>query len=205
MKKGHNRVGGIAGEELQSIVSRIERLEEEKAGIAGDIREVYAEAKGRGFDQKTIRQIVRLRKMGTQEREEYEALLDIYKAALGMLDGTPLGEAAIRRLTKGDEKQSESGDQGSADAERGEDAAKEPEQPAESGPTLDEARDMGRKAAENGEPVTSNPFPARDPRRAAWDEEWCRSAGSDGMDLPDAWRRAPKKKGDEDDNEGKAA
>ena len=79
-------VGGIAADRLKSFVERIERLEEEKAGIAGDIKDVYAEAKGTGFDVKIIRQIIRLRKMEQDDRREQEELLDLYKQALGMLE-----------------------------------------------------------------------------------------------------------------------
>jgi uncharacterized protein (UPF0335 family) len=79
-------VGGIAADRLKSFIERIERLEEEKAGIAGDIKDVYAEAKGTGFDAKIIRQIIRLRKMEQDDRREQEELLDLYKQALGMLE-----------------------------------------------------------------------------------------------------------------------
>jgi uncharacterized protein (UPF0335 family) len=77
--------GGLSKEHLKQFVERIERLEEEKANIAHDIREVYAEAKGTGFDSKILRQIVRLRKMDQHDREEQEHMLDIYKRALGLL------------------------------------------------------------------------------------------------------------------------
>jgi len=77
-------VGGIAGDRLRSFVERIERLEEEKAALAADIREVYSEAKGTGFDVKILRQVVRLRKMDVSERQEQEDLLDVYKRALDM-------------------------------------------------------------------------------------------------------------------------
>lgn len=80
-------VGGITAEQLKAYVERIERLEEEKAAIAGDVREVYAEAKANGFDVKIMRQVVRLRKMDSQDRTEQEALLDLYKRALGMGEG----------------------------------------------------------------------------------------------------------------------
>jgi len=70
---------------LKSFIERIERLEEEKSGIAADIKDVYSEAKGTGFDVKVMRQIVRLRKMESADRAEQEELLDLYKAALGML------------------------------------------------------------------------------------------------------------------------
>jgi uncharacterized protein (UPF0335 family) len=75
---------GIARDQLKSIVERIERLEEEKKALADDIREVYAEAKGNGFDTKTLRAVVRLRKQDNAERQEQEALLDLYLHALGM-------------------------------------------------------------------------------------------------------------------------
>jgi uncharacterized protein (UPF0335 family) len=76
--------GGIAAKRLRTFIERIERLEEEKAALAADIREVYAEAKSDGFDAKTMRQVVKLRKMDSSDRQEQEALLDLYKAALGL-------------------------------------------------------------------------------------------------------------------------
>jgi uncharacterized protein (UPF0335 family) len=77
-------VGGLAAERLQQIVLRIERLEEEKATIASDIKEVFAEAKGAGFDTKILRQVLRLRKLDKAELQEQEHLLDLYMQALGM-------------------------------------------------------------------------------------------------------------------------
>ncbi|WP_181703052.1 DUF2312 domain-containing protein [Chthonobacter albigriseus] len=75
---------GVAAEELKQFIERIERLEEEKKAISDDVRDVYAEAKGRGFDVKAIRAIVRLRSKEPHEREEEEAILELYKSALGM-------------------------------------------------------------------------------------------------------------------------
>ncbi len=77
--------GTTASRQLKSLVERIERLEEEKKAIADDIRDVFAEAKGQGFDTKVMRQVIRLRKKDTAERQEEEALLDLYLHALGML------------------------------------------------------------------------------------------------------------------------
>ena len=82
-----NDVGGITAEQLKAYIERVERLEEEKAAIAADVREVYAEAKANGFDVKIMRQVVRLRKLDSQDRTEQEALLDLYKRALGMGEG----------------------------------------------------------------------------------------------------------------------
>ncbi|HYM32594.1 MAG TPA: DUF2312 domain-containing protein [Candidatus Cybelea sp.] len=77
-------VGGVAAERLQQIVMRIERLEEEKKVIAADIKEVFAEAKGAGFDTKILRQVMRLRRLDKAELQEQEHLLDLYMRALGM-------------------------------------------------------------------------------------------------------------------------
>ena len=76
----------FSAEQLRLFIERIETLEEEKKGISDDIRDVYAEAKGTGFDTKTIRAIVKLRRMETSARQESEALLESYKAALGLVD-----------------------------------------------------------------------------------------------------------------------
>lgn len=76
--------GGIAGERLKSFLERVERLEEEKAALSADIKDVYAEAKSAGFDVKILRQVVRLRKMDEHKRKEAEELLELYKAAIGM-------------------------------------------------------------------------------------------------------------------------
>ena len=74
----------VAADQLKAFIERIERLEEEKAALAGDIREVYGEAKGNGFDTKVLRKIVGLRKKGFAERQEEEAILELYMQALGM-------------------------------------------------------------------------------------------------------------------------
>lgn len=79
----------VAREQLRSFIERIERLEEEKRGLASDIKDVYGEAKAMGFDARALRQIVRERAQDVQERTEFEAILDTYRAALGMLPGAP--------------------------------------------------------------------------------------------------------------------
>jgi uncharacterized protein (UPF0335 family) len=89
--EGHAELGGgdnsdtVAAEQLRALVERIERMEEEKKAIADDIREIYAEAKGNGFDTKVLRQIVRLRRQDAAERAEQRALTELYLSALGML------------------------------------------------------------------------------------------------------------------------
>ena len=77
-------IGGVSGQRLKSYLDRIDRLEEEKKGLADDIKDIYAEAKGVGFDTKTIRKLVKLRKMDTEKRREEDELLELYKAAVGL-------------------------------------------------------------------------------------------------------------------------
>jgi uncharacterized protein (UPF0335 family) len=81
-------VGGIAGDRLKSFVERIERLETEKKALSGDIKEVYAELKGTGFDAAVVREIIKIRRADKDELDEHEAILDLYLRALGMLPET---------------------------------------------------------------------------------------------------------------------
>ena len=76
--------GGVSGKRLKSFIERIERLEEEKTALAEDIKDIYAEAKSTGFDSKTMRKLIRLRKMDTEKRREEDELLELYKAAIGL-------------------------------------------------------------------------------------------------------------------------
>lgn len=86
--------GNLAREHLRAFIERIERLEEEKATLMEDIREVYAEAKGTGFDPKIMRQVVRIRKMEPDQRQEQEYVLDTYLSALGMLEQSGANDSA---------------------------------------------------------------------------------------------------------------
>lgn len=97
---GHNSSDDTMAARIKSFVERIERMEAEKADLASDIRDIYTEAKGTGFDVKALRQIIRERKMDAAERQEREAIADVYRNALGMLSDTPLGEAAVARGAK---------------------------------------------------------------------------------------------------------
>ena len=83
---GHNSAaeGGIAADRLRSIIERVERLDEERKALAGDIKDIFSEAKSAGFDVKVVKQIIRIRKQEPAEVEEQETLLDIYRRALGM-------------------------------------------------------------------------------------------------------------------------
>jgi uncharacterized protein (UPF0335 family) len=79
-----SQTGGIAADQLRSLVERIERLEEEKAGLASDIKDIFAEAKSNGYDVKTLRRVIALRRQDASERDEAQHLLDTYCRALNM-------------------------------------------------------------------------------------------------------------------------
>ncbi len=90
-------LGASTTNQLRSFIERIERLEEEKTAIAGDIKEVFAEAKANGFDVKALRGVLKFRRQEPHKREEEEAVLTTYLSALGHLEGTPLGDYATER------------------------------------------------------------------------------------------------------------
>lgn len=174
----------MANDRLLRLIERVERLEDEKAEIATRISDVKKEAKACGYSVKAINEVLRLRRMKPDERAEFEALVDLYKADIGMLEGTPLGEFARKRLS-GEQSQTED-----ETIDAFEDSPR-PEKPKPE--AIKAAREEGRKAAGEGKPVLENPYPAGDPRRAAWDEGWCQHKGSDGMDIPDEWKPSPRK------------
>src|SRR3990167_3593646 len=93
---GHN---SEAEDQLRSYMGRIETLEKEKKIFSNDIRDIYAEAKGNGYDVKALRAIVKMRKEDADKRREREAIIETYKHALGMIANLPLGQAAIARAT----------------------------------------------------------------------------------------------------------
>jgi uncharacterized protein (UPF0335 family) len=90
-------IPNIPADRLKSVVERIERLEEEKRGTANDIKQVYAQAKGAGFDVKVLRKLIADRKQDVNDLDDFETVLATYKRALGMLSDTPLGRASEPR------------------------------------------------------------------------------------------------------------
>ncbi|MFK5600230.1 DUF2312 domain-containing protein [Methylobacterium sp. HMF5984] len=192
--------------ELRSYAERIVRIEGERKELAGDIKEIKNEAAARGFDKKALAIVVATMRETAEERAariETAALADVYLASLGMLGGTPLGDAARRLFdpiadpdgyaaATDDDPDRDDDDAGAAPVETA-----EPPAGAMSEETIATARDQGSAAAAAGERVFANPFVAGDPRRAAWDEGWCVQKGSDGMEIPDAFRRKKKPAADE--------
>jgi len=197
--------GGSGRAWVQGVVEKIEDIEADMARLRESRKDVFERSKGLGLDNKVVRQMVRERAMDAGARAEFARKCQIYRAALGILDGTPLGEAARRSFERKDEapaKRSAPADAppaGSDAAPAKRSARADAPPPVEDTPEARlAARAQGAAAAKAGRKVTENPFGADDPRRASWDEGWCAEAGSDGMDIPAAFRRrsgdAPKKK-----------
>lgn len=213
---------------LMAGIERIEGLLAERKQLNDEISAAKNALKGQGFDKKVVEQMLKERKMDASDREEFQAVCELYRAALGMLGGTPLGEAARRRMMGEKPKDADDEDEGGEGGGEGEDtvdeadndapapgedgeeqapasrsARKKPKADGDGAPgaaigpaELDAAKQAGRDAAAAGKSVYDNPYTANDPRRALWDEGWCLQTGSDGMDVPDAWRRKkPKKDG----------
>lgn len=184
---------------LRSLKERIIRLEEDKRALQADIKEVYLEAKASGFDTKALRLVVKRAMETTSEaaaRRETQAIAELYLASLGMLDGTPLGDATRERMMPPppEPEKNDEGDDGGAPAPDSE--AEEPQRGTFSDQDISEARGRGEQDCAAGKRIIDNPYVAGDPRRAAWDEGHCRRSGSDGMEVPEAWRRRQKPKAD---------
>jgi uncharacterized protein (UPF0335 family) len=186
---------------LLGLIERVEQLELERLALSEDIKGIFGEAKAAGFDVKVMRAIIRERAISEDRREEWQALLDIYRAALGMLSGTELGAAARKRLMKPPEepKPPPDGEKGDAvpSPSHAADAAPKPSDlplfPTATPEQIIAARAAGGAPANAGTKIGENPHVAGDPCRGAWDEGWCAASSSDGMDIPDAWRRTKPK------------
>lgn len=183
-------MNGSAAGLLRDHVEALEALNLKRAEIDTQIAERKRAAKNDGFDVPTITRILRARKLTPTEAQEREALFDIYRAALGMLYDTPLGEAARKRLAKPPEPKQ--ADPEFPDGKAPADPPLEPPPPPPTADDLNAARADGRTAAAGGRTIVENPFAATDARRAAWDEGWCEASGTDGMEIPAAWKRTPK-------------
>jgi len=206
MTMGGNKGPQGAGEEIKLLVERAMRIREEIAELKADERDVIAEAKSRGFDPKPIRKLIAWLEKDPDKRREEDAILELYKSAMGVGDGS-LSDAA--RAFVSQRRAEEKGDDDQLDA------FNPPREPGKSDPSTDfgddlsdkpvteeDARKLGAEAQKAGRPVTANPFKAGDERRQAWDEAWCGSAGSDGMDIPPELRPKAKPKKDDEPKGG---
>lgn len=180
---------------VQAVIDDLEELLAERAEIDAQIAARKKKAKEDGFSISVINTVLKRRKLTPEKRDEIDALVNITEAALGMLGGKPLNEAALRRLAKEEEEARQMplfDDDDAAGGEANETPRPAPEPVAQD--SEDEARAKGAAAAQAGQKVTDNPYPPRSVQRAAWDEAWCQSAGSDGMEIPEAFKPTPKPK-----------
>ncbi len=200
-------------EELVQIVQELERLTERKDAAANRLREMFETAQARGFDKITLKVVLKLRTMTPSQRAERKALEAIYMAALGMLEGEALPEAARRHLDEpaptDQNKRDEDDDTDEAETTEVEPRLPELELPPESAPAQQplvlkepaEARAEGEQAAAEGKRIYDNPYPAGDPCRAAWDEGWCSAKGAHGMETPSAFQRRADKPARKDEGQ----
>jgi len=192
-------------ERLVHLLQKLERLEAAKQAAGDALRAAFNDAKGAGYDPSTLKAVLRLRKLTPEEREERRALEAIYLAALGMLEGDSLPEAARRRLDEQDsaspKPERSSGPQAKGatptEATKGATPTEAPAPPPPPQMRMNlkdptEAHREGRDAAAEGKRIYDNPFPAGDPCRAAWDEGWCAQQKSHGMETPAAYQRRSK-------------
>jgi uncharacterized protein (UPF0335 family)/ribosome modulation factor len=198
---GHNS-GRI---DIKMMVEAIEALEEEKSGVSEKIKAKWKALKAAGAPADALKHVMRLRKKTEDERQSFEASVQILKAVLGMLGGVPLGPGALRLLEEQYQFKHPSPDQAATDH-----AARElvnkpldlpDESPAEQQPdmpkdTLEQAREKGGDAARAGKSIVQNPYPYKDQDlRASWEEGWCMVTGSvDGIEIPVDWLNAQKEK-----------
>lgn len=193
-RKGNGKNMGPS-QELKNIVERIVALQIEKKGAVkdfdDDIDDVYTEAEGKGYDKRALKIAVRRRHESAEQRAlrlETEALADMYAAAIGDLAGKPLDDLTRRRIDE--EMQRQRQNAAPPPDESNPELPPEATEPAASLETPEQARDKGKQARKDGARIVDNPYHSSSPLRAMWDEGWCEEDGSDGMDVPAAWRRA---------------
>lgn len=206
-------------ERLVFYVQELERVEDLKRQAAECVKESFEAAERAGFDRGTLKVVLKLRKMTPEQRRDRRALEAIYMAALGMLEGEALPDAARRRLDQppapsqppdqpDSASKTESPDTDETSAPPSDQAAPPPTQPPLVLKTADEAKQEGSEAAAAGKRIYDNPYPAGDRCRAAWDEGWCAQSKSHGMETPTAFQRRstkPTGKDDTSDKDGKSA
>lgn len=188
------------GARLREHVEKIEDLELQKASIAETIKDCFAVAKSEGYDAKAMRQAIRRRKMTKAERDDEDAMVQLYEGHIYGLDGTPLGEAAkermeIERLSRVKRSQ-DSDDNNDADNQHG---GTLENNSALKDDTPDEAKQKGYEAAKDGRSIFSNPYPPRTLNRVHWEEGYLSYTGESGMVIPESLRRKKLPKDERDE------
>jgi uncharacterized protein (UPF0335 family) len=184
---GHNsgQPDQDVGQRLLQYIESIETLEIEKKEIATHIKEKFSEAASTGFDTAVMKAIIKRRKIPKDKRREQDALLQVYLAAIGDLDGTPLGTHAIKKLM-GDDDSNDIYKPLNLNEAPSPDTPDAPVVPAE---TAEQAHARGAADAKVGKQVLENPYPPYSALRSAWDEGWCSTIGSNGLEIPKSLQR----------------
>ena len=187
---------------VDRIVAREIELKQTTAELKEDIAAIYEEADGKGYDAKALKIAVKRRHESADaraKRQETEALADLYSAAIGDLFGKPLDDLTRRRLDEQMKRPEGQGD--GAGEEPHPELPEEATQPAEPAETAEQAHVKGKQARKDGLRIVDNPYHSSSPLRAAWDEGWCEEDGSDGMEVPSAWKRTKPPEEDKKDGE----
>jgi uncharacterized protein (UPF0335 family) len=207
MAKGRRNMN--ISQELRTAADNIIALEIEKKEVGDSIKEIYEALDEKGFDTAAVKLAVKRRKKSASQRardREVHAIADVYSAAMGDLFGKPLDDYTRQRMQEERDRL-----QGKGQGAESEQAGQERQGEALPGTTapepitaeaIDAAREEGRQARRADPPlrIVDNPHHSADPRRAAWDEGWCEADGSDGMEIPAAWRRKDEEKKENGEN-----
>jgi uncharacterized protein (UPF0335 family) len=191
-------------EAIESFDAEIDELKERIKGLKADRKGTMDQTRAdTGFVPKVQEQIVRERKMDPASRGHFATQLQLARGVMGMLDGTPLGDAARKAFEKPPPAPSDTWVADDRQDEFPEIPDQQERPKAITEEDIKQARQAGVDAAQAGLKVTDNPYPAEASKlRAAWDEGWCSENGSDGMDIPEELRRKPKKAaGEGNDNQ----
>lgn len=189
------------------IVAKEIELKQSVAELKGDIEEIYKDADEKGYDAKALKIAVRRRHESAEaraKRQETEALADLYSAAIGDLFGKPLDDLTRRRLDEQMRKPDEHRPPGEGEAQAAQnELPDEATTPPEAAETAEQARDKGKQSRKDGLRIVDNPYHSSSPLRAAWDEGWCEEDGSDGMEVPAAWKRTKPPEDEKKDGDDK--
>jgi uncharacterized protein (UPF0335 family) len=191
---------------VDHIIAKEIELKQITTELKGDVEDIYDEADDKGYDVKALKIAVRRRHESAKaraKRQETEALADVYSAAIGDLFGKPLDDLTRRRLDEQMKRPEGQEQQPGDDQQPHPDLPDEATERAEPAETPEEAHAKGRQARKDDLRIVDNPYHSSSPLRAAWDEGWCEEDGSDGMEVPAAWKRTkPPEDGDGKGGEG---
>ncbi len=203
----HEKGNRTPQERLRDTIQTLEDLEQAKKEAGENFSNAFKLAEQTGFDTRTLKRVLALRKMTAAERAKQRDLEAIYMLALGMMqEGDELPDSARRKMSGREDPEETPAKKGEEpSAEKPAEKARKPDEPQEPPlplKTPEEAHEEGRIAGEAGKMILDNPYPAGDPLRKHWDHGWCTGSKSTGMDIPKMFGRRKKKDEDNPDKGG---